>query len=214
MGRNEVLLLIFAVVLLAAAVEYVVVAYAQRLRRGVQWRILLPVLLLYGLLLYLRPSNLLLSNGIVLAVTTLGGTLIGAGLTTRSTVISFSIASSLADILSFTVGPTRILLDQFGGATSSLVTYLTITIPVREQVLPLIGIGDLMILSAYFAALRQLGCSALVSFGAPLSGVIAALSVGLVLGGVFGIPFMAVAVVGVLLLSRKPTSVGNPPGAG
>jgi len=214
MGLTEALLLIFSLVLLAAAVEYGVVAYTRRLRRNVLWLLLLLILVLYGLLLYFRPSNLLLSNAIVLAVTTIGGTLIGIGITTRGAVVSFSIAASLADIMSFTVGPTRILQDRFGGAINSLITYLTLTITVRGHVAPLIGIGDLMILSAYFVALRELGYSPWIAFGAPVIGVIVALLVGLVFGGAFGIPFMAVAVVVLLLLSHKPGSAGNPPVAG
>ena len=76
-----------------------------------------------------------------------------------------------------------------------LVTYLTVSIPLAGRTVPVLGIGDLLFLAAYFAALRRSGYWALVAFAVPVAGLLVALGVGLAVGGVFGIPFMAAAVV-------------------
>jgi hypothetical protein len=113
----------------------------------------------------------------------------------------------LADIVSFTVGPTRALLDRFGGSTGTLVPYLAVTIAWRGQQVPVAGIGDLILLGVFFLGLRQVGFRAWAGWAVPTLGLLVALAVGLVAGGVFGIPFMAAAVVAVLYARRRRAQV-------
>jgi hypothetical protein len=204
--RLTLVLLLSAVVLLAALVQCVATAALAPLSRRARTGLLISLLVVYAVLLVARPPLLLLSNAIVFAVSAVVAVVLGQGLGDRRSLAAFALAASLADILSFLFGPTRALLDRFGGATGALVAYLTVAIPYTGQTLPVAGIGDLILLGVFFLGLRRLGYSFVASCAVPTLGLLAALAVGLAVGGIFGIPFMAAAVL-LYTSARRP-----PPG--
>jgi hypothetical protein len=57
--------------------------------------------------------------------------------------------------------------------------------------------------------MHQLGCPPLATLAVPIIGLLVALGVGLAVGGVSGIPFIAVAVVSYLSV-RPPPAATNP----
>jgi len=203
MIQIRVVLLIVASVVAVALLEFAGVALASRLPRRQSWILGSSILVIYAGLLCWRPPELLVSNSIVMVVAVVAGCLLGGSLTSVPAIRYFSVAASIGDMVSFTLGPTRVLLDRFGGQSGSVVQYLTVGLFFRHRLIPMIGIGDLIFLGAYMVALRTLGHAGLVQVLVPLAGLLGALFVGLLVGGVFGIPFMAVAVVGYLTLDRR-----------
>lgn len=154
-------------------------------------------LVVHGLLLPLHPSSLFLSNGLVLGSAVGAGVLLQRFVPTAGALVALSVAASVADIISFSTGPTRWLLEGPAGETWAGLPYLAVTLPMTGRPVPVVGIGDLLLFTAFFLGLTRLGVKRAASFVALASGLLVALGVGLLRGGTFGIPFMAV---GVLLL--------------
>jgi len=83
------------------------------------------------------------------------------------------------------------VIDNFREGSSDLLRYLVISMPVDESVQPIVGIGDFFIISAICFALARLGYNQSQLLLAPLSGLLLAIVVGLLVGGIFAIPFIA-----------------------
>jgi len=90
--------------------------------------------------------------------------------------------------------------------------HLSISFPVAGAVRPIVGIGDLVVATALFAALMRIGYGVGESFAVPLGGMVLALGVGLLVGGAPALPFIAV-VTGAYVLTRRPKR-SPPPVAG
>ncbi len=202
-SRQTIITLLAVVVVVASTAQCFSVALLARLSRRARLGFLLGVLAVHGLLLATRPAQLVLSNAVVVASSAAVALALGAGLRDQRSLISFAITASVADIISFAIGPTRALLDRFGGSTGTLVTYLALTLPWQGRRLPVVGIGDLVLLGVFFLAVRQLGFGAAVSWAPPTVGLLVALAVGLLVGGVFGIPFMTAAVIALLIARQR-----------
>jgi len=192
-SRVELYGLLFAVVLGASILTTAGSVGFSRLRATAQSWVATGVALAYATVLVLRPDGLEWSNAAVLAVSIAVGTRIGRGLGSRGALIAFAVTASIIDIASFAAGPTRWLLG--GGADSAWegLGYLAISLSVSDRVVPVVGVGDLLVLAALFTGLRGLRLPAFSSAVALWAGLLAALAVGLAAGGAFGIPFMAVA---------------------
>jgi hypothetical protein len=149
------------------------------------------VVLFYAVLLLLRPDGLASSNVAVLSVSIAVGTRIGRGLASRGALLAFAVTASIIDIVSFTAGPTRWLLGRGSGSAREGIRYLAVSLPVSGRDVPIVGVGDLLILAVLFTGLRGLRMPTFSSAAVLCAGLLAALAVGLVAGGAFGIPFMA-----------------------
>ncbi len=182
---------IVVTIILAAIVVFFSARRLGTVERKTRWLLLAGVSISYVLLLILQPRSWILSNTIVLGVSVLGGSLIGRLLRSEGAVISFCIAAGVVDFLSFSSGPTAWILKACEDGTSYLLAYLCITIPLADGLQPVIGVGDLIILAALYFSLSKLGFPAPGTFIAPLAGMLAALAVGLVSGGIYALPFVA-----------------------
>jgi hypothetical protein len=160
-------------------------------------------------LLILHPPSLIVSNVVVLGSAVGAGVLLVRLVPTPGALAALAIAASVADIVSFSSGPTRWLLGGGWGQTWAGLSYLAISLPVNERVVPIVGIGDLLLFPTFYLGLSSLGWDRRISFGILAGGLLAALAVGLTRGGAFGIPFMALGVLVLLLPSGRAPETGN-----
>ena len=198
---TRLILLIFSVTLAAGTTQFAATAGLLRLPRSLLGRSLAVILIAYIALLWYRPASLAISNISLLTTAAIVATAIGVRFKAVQPIIVFSVAASIADILSFTIGPTRSVLEGSDRAAGSLISYLALSIPAPDTIVPVVGIGDLMVLGIYFVALKQIRVPPFARLALPLAGLLAALGAGLAMGGAFGIPFMAAAVVVYLQLA-------------
>jgi hypothetical protein len=199
------LLILLACALVSVAASYVA-SYDGHRRNAWIW----AWIGLHVALLALHPSSLILSNALVLGSAIGGGVLIYRTVPTPGALMALAVAASVADIISFTVGPTRWLLDPASGELWEGLPYLTVSLPMAERTVPVIGIGDLLLFAGFFLGLRRLGPGRIVSFTTLACGLLVALWVGLIRGGAFGIPFMAVGVFLLLAPSIRAGGKGEP----
>ena len=177
------------------------------LRAGTKRRpliiLLVAVLCVHLALFLLRASNWIISDITVMLTAMLAGSLIGSSLNSRSDIIAFCVAAALADVVSFSGGLTSKIIAEYGQGQSQLLAYLSITVPLDGGITPIIGIGDAIILSGIFTALRRMGHIGIGAFLYPLIGLLAALTVGLVVGGIFALPFIGAATILYLWISYR-----------
>jgi len=186
----------------------VTVIGASGLRReplGKQLAVALVVGGVHAALFVTRPSTLWLSNGFVLATSIWGAALISRTVRTAPALVALALAASVADMVSFSGGPTRWLLDSEG--LRGGLAYLAVSLPRAEGTVAVVGIGDLLLFGSFFLALSALDRPPRWVFAALIVALWFALAVGLARGGAFGIPFMAAAV---LVLLRWPRHLTPP----
>lgn len=205
----ELIILFFAVTLAAAGVQVATAAALVRMPDRGLLGLTAGVVFVYTGLLWLRPASLLVSDAIVLAAAAVIGTAIGSRFRDPAAITAFAIAAAIADILSFTLGPTRSLLEGADRSPGSVVSYLTVSVPAAGATVPVVGLGDLLILTTFVVALRRVGAPPVAGATVPTTGLLIALAIGLALGGAFGIPFMAAAVVTYLHLRPDPLEAAS-----
>ena len=125
----------------------------------------------------------------------LAASAIGRALTSSPALIAFCITAGLVDFFSFTGGLTARIIADYKQGHNLWLQYLSITARLSGQIVPIIGIGDLIILGSVYFALSQLEYNGWLSFLFPLGGLLIALGVGLLKGGVYAIPFIACATI-------------------
>lgn len=154
-----------------------------------------------------------LSNALVLGSAAGVAALLARTVRTPGSLVALAVTASLVDIVSFLGGPTRFLLDAGSNSISDPLRYLAVSMSVDGDLIAVVGIGDLLIFGVLFLGLRGQGHPGR-SVGAVLAGgLLAALLVGLLRGGAFGIPFMAIGVIALMYRSRRMGEVGeNRPG--
>jgi hypothetical protein len=165
---------------------------------------------LYAAFLILRPDNWMLINLLVLSVAGIGGSGLGLFLVSKPALISFCIAASIVDIYSVTQGITSDVVDNFRDGSSDLLSYLVISAPIGENIQPIVGIGDFFIISAVYFALARLGYNRSQLLLAPLTGLLLAIAVGLLVGGVFAIPFISATTILYMYWQDPHTTNGQP----
>ena len=191
-----------SVILLSALL---VAGASERLRSVSRRRARLGVVLWLGAHVAIAVAGVgapTLTNIMLLGTAAGVGCLIGQSLTSNGALVTLGITASIVDIVSFSTGPTRWLLDTESEVASSTLQLLAVSIPVGDATIPVVGVGDLLLLSAFFVGLRSQGLRWRSSFGVLAVGLLVALAVGLSRGGAFGIPFMTVGVL-MLLASRR-----------
>ena len=145
----------------------------------------------YSAVLIIRPAGVVLPNVSVFVASLFLGSALGLLLKNLPSVVSFCIAASVADIISYNSGATARINEAFQSGASNLLPYLCISLPVDDRIRPIVGIGDLFIIAAIYFAFHRLGHRSVLSFMAPIAGLGLALVVGLITGGVFAVPFIA-----------------------
>jgi len=158
-------------------------------------------MLLYLLVLLLRPSSLILSNGALLLAATSVGAMVGLALGSRGAILMFCLIMAMVDSFPFNEGLTRRLLEAYAATDGDLLRYVALTIPVEDRILPVIGIADLLVVSALHSGLYLLSMPTLVSVGVLLASLLVAVLIGLSAGGVPALPVIA-AGAAILMLAR------------
>ena len=161
----------------------------------------LTMTLTYVLVLRVEPSWWWVSNAAVIAMAVVVGAMLGSTLHSRAAVVAFCVAAAVVDVLSFSGGLTRTIVESYRSGDSRLLAYLSVAFPVGGSVRPIVGIGDLVIVAGLFAGFGHLRFSGWLPFAVPVGGLLLALGLGLAIGGAPALPFIAVATV-VYVLSR------------
>ena len=157
----------------------------------------------YAVVLYLAPEPALVGGLVGLVAAGFVGSLFGSVLLpTPQGLLTFLLTASMVDLMSVAGGPTKALIDAAAAGTSDLILYLAILLPWEGKLIPALGVSDLFGLAVMFASLRRQDFGAASTFVWGFCGILAALFVGLVRGGVAGYPFLAAAVVAALLLRK------------
>jgi len=91
--------------------------------------------------------------------------------------------------------------EQVGPA--SVLSLMAFSVVLKGKICPIVGLGDFVFIGIYFIALRQIGVGSWAQFIAPTVGLLCALSVGVLVGGIYAIPFMAAVVIGYLFFSHR-----------
>jgi len=156
-------------------------------------------LFVYGTVLVLRPAPWPIIDVAVLAGAAGGALLIQAGLRSPGSVAVFLAVAAAVDLVSMSGGLSRILIEKYRTGASDTLLYLTLVAPIRGRVVPIVGIGDLLVGGAAAVALIRLGLRPLAVMGAISVGLLAALMYGLWRGGAPALPFVAGAVVPLVL---------------
>jgi len=203
------LVVIFFVATSSALVTCLGVRLAVRLSRRTVATVSISAVVLFGVFLAFSPYNLVFSNLAVLIAVICVGSGIGLLLNTKPALVSFAVVASVADIISVTGGITKSLSESYHEGASNLLLNLSVSCVLDGKVQQVIGIGDLVICASIMFALYRLGYRGLLVFLGPGSGLLVALSVGLMVGGIFGIPFMAATTFLLLILARTGQS-GHP----
>jgi len=165
------------------------------------------VALSYALVLNLEPHWWWVSNAAVITIAAAAGVMIGSTLRSRQAVIAFCVAAAIVDVLSFSGGLTRSIVESFQSGDSHLLMHLSVAFPVGGTVRPIVGIGDLVILAGLFSSLCHLRFRGWLPFVVPVAGLVLALGVGLAIGGAPALPFIAAATVAFVLARRNKRNV-------
>ena len=199
----SLIVIAITVCLVSAAVLFTATAFTNRLRLVHHVTLTLVALALYAAVLMARPANSLITNATVLLVALFVGSLLGRLFVNPSALVSFCITAAIVDIISSQVGATAKLSHDFQTGSSALLQYLSLSFNVHEQLRPIVGLSDLIIITAIYFALRQAGHVGLAAFAAPVTGLLLALAVGLLLGGFAALPFIAATTVAFVMLTRN-----------
>jgi hypothetical protein len=193
----------FTVCLVSAAVLYSATAFTNRLQLPHLVALTLISLTLYGAVLVIRLPHLLTTNILILLVAVLVGSLLGTLIDKPLALVSLCIAAAIVDLISSRVGVTASLSHAFRSGSNTLLRYLSLSSRIQESLSPIVGIGDLIIMTAIYFALRRAGHVGLLAFAAPAGGLLLALAVGLIVGGIPALPFISATTVAFLVLSSK-----------
>jgi hypothetical protein len=184
-----------ATVVIACVLVWLGVRLAGAASTSAVRRAALFVLVSYVAICVWRPSAFLVADMFVLATGTLAGVVLARMLGSPAALIAFALAAGIADAISFTGGLTRMILEASHASKSSLLVYLSLSVPVPHLGLTaVVGVGDLFVLAVFMAALRRLEYGR-AAFIVPSSGLLIALGAGLALGGVPAVPMMSAAVI-------------------
>ena len=182
--------LIFGIIILLAWCLYAGTRLTHQLTRPWLWRALVIILATYAILLRTQGSPWLISDFTVLLVALLAASTIGLTLTSSLALVAFCITAGIVDFFSFSGGLTSEIIAKYAQGHHLLLQYLSITAPLSGRIIPIIGIGDLIILGSVYYVLPQIGHQSWLTFLAPLVGLLSALVVGLLKGGIYAIPFI------------------------
>lgn len=203
MTTEAVYLLLGGAMVVAGGITFAGAGACARLRPTTRRWTLVASLAAYALLLLLRPPPWPTGTVLVFAAGITSGVAIGGTLTSRESLITFLVVVSVVDVISFAAGPTSWIVEGYRDGRSDLLLYLAASLPVEGRLIPLIGAGDIVVLSAIWEAGRRLEYPPLVLAGLLAVALLVALAVGLAVGGIYFLPFAAV-VLAPYLHFRRP----------
>lgn len=157
----------------------------------------------YLSLLATRPGVPALAGALVVAAAIALGVVLALMVRSAVALASFCLAASAADLISTTSGITRQLVDAAARGDGDLLLYLVVSAPAAGRWLPVIGIADLAVAATIIQVLRGLGSGRRAAVAVPGAGLLVALVLGLFLGGVPGVPWIALPTLAYLLLALR-----------
>lgn len=202
------LLLRLGAVAAAALIVYVGVGGLLSHRR--KWLLFTAVvgLILYGLMLTVRPANLMISNVAVIAVATLAGCAVASLLPNGWALGGLLIGLAAADQWALLVEPLARSLDarESGPPTFQL---LATALPFKGNLIPLVWVDDLAVCACVFYASDQLGLRRSIAWWVVLAALLGASWMALRpgAGAVPAIPYVAAATllfIGVSWIVMRP----------
>jgi hypothetical protein len=156
----------------------------------------------YAVILWTRPESLVWGNVAVLAVAIALAPLLGRSLGSFGAIVAFAITVSIVDLLSFGGGLTRRIIQNYQAGTDDLLRFLAVTVPIGGRPRPLAGVVDLMIMGSLFLGLVRIHGNRPRAAVFLLAALAVAVIVGMTIGGVAGLPFLAAAAAGDAWLAR------------
>ena len=159
----------------------------------------LILLVVTGAATLLIRDSLLATDLLVGSVALCLGMLVGQWIRSRTALAIFVVTAAVGDLTSFFAGPTRSLI---GGSARAL-RYLAICMTLGNHVYAVVGIGDLVLLTACSIAIRNCRYPEWAAFALPLSGILGALLLALSVGPLPALPFLAAAVLGYQYLAKE-----------
>ena len=188
---------------LAAVMVLSIVEGAEKLRLALHGLLASLAVAVYGMFLFFRPDFVFTAGWVGLVAAALVGQLFGSKLLPNPHgLLAFLLTASVVDLMSVASGPTKALIEAAESGATSLVHYLALLLPWHGSLVPALGVGDLFGLAVLLSSLRCQGFSRGLSFVFGLSGILAALVVALIIGGVAGYPFLTAAAVAALVYKR------------
>ena len=199
--------LVFAAII-GASVSAVVIGaqYVRRLDPRMQIVLTITWLAMHALALLTGVGGPALSNVLVIGSGIGVATLIARTLRAPGSLVALALTASIIDIVSFSSGPTRWLLDSESSGVSKALRFLAVSFRSGQGLRLVVGVGDLLIFGALFLGLTEQGHRGWVAWVVLMAGLLAALAVGLARGGAFGIPFMAIGAISLYLWGRRTAS--------
>jgi hypothetical protein len=168
----------------------------------------LILLVVTGAATLLIRDSLLATDLLVGSLALCLGMLVGQWIRSRTALAIFVVTAAVGDLTSFFAGPTRSLI---GGSARAL-RYLAICMTLGNHVYAVVGIGDLVLLTACSIAIRNCRYPEWAAFALPLSGILGALLLALSVGPLPALPFLAAAVLGYQYLAkdapRRASTIG------
>ena len=158
----------------------------------------LILLVVTGAATLLIRDSLLATDLLVGSLALCLGMLVGQWIRSRTALAIFVVTAAVGDLTSFFAGPTRSLI---GGSARAL-RYLAICMTLGNHVYAVVGIGDLVLLTACSIAIRNCRYPEWAAFALPLSGILGALLLALSVGPLPALPFLAAAVLGYQYLAK------------
>jgi hypothetical protein len=159
----------------------------------------LILLVVTGAATLLIRDSLLATDLLVGSLALCLGMLVGQWIRSRTALAIFVVTAAVGDLTSFFAGPTRSLI---GGSARAL-RYLAICMTLGNHVYAVVGIGDLVLLTACSIAIRNCRYPEWAAFALPLSGILGALLLALSVGPLPALPFLAAAVLGYQYLAKE-----------
>ena len=145
----------------------------------------------YALLLIWQPDGIWLSNASAVIVGGCLGFLLSRLLTSSAAVIAFLLTATVVDLLSFSGGFTDEILQAYRSGESELLRFLAVFVNSEGGTRAVIGVGDLVILTASYLGFQRATASEVEPAFWLLGGLSAGLALGLLVGGLPGVPFVA-----------------------
>ncbi len=200
--------IIFAVLIVCTMILYI----GSRLISKIERRILIfsgiALFILYIIIIFLQITNLMLSNILVITLSIIAGYGVFKTFSKEAlaqSIVIFAITASLVDFFSFGGGLTSEIIRSWEEESNVLLLFLCITIEVGPTIIPIVGIGDLFNITIFYCALDQLNYleKRIANYIIPTLGLLLALIVGLYVGGIYAIPFMASTTILFVVINQR-----------
>jgi hypothetical protein len=190
-------------VLLSTTLLYAGLRAVERTPSRARGPAALALLAWYAATVAFGPRFFLYSDLALLAGAVSGACLIALAVRSPESLIVFCVAAATADVVSYSGGVTERIIEAYRLSNSDLLLSLMVTAPVEGELRPIVGVGDLVITGTVFAVLGRALRPAVAVYLAPVSGLLAALFVGLWIGGIGAVPFIAATTIAYVLWSRR-----------